>query len=424
MDAGQVGRGVAEAFVASQHAGHHGVDLAAASDHAQVAMRLPDQVAKRFLVAGVVTGEDENEVGVAQIGEGDVELVDVVGLGGRVRERRMLEQFFSVVEHHDAKVSGVRDRGQRLSNMPATDEDQTCRRLQMLHENLHCAAAAHREIPNEVGLDRAGAAVSQRVAARVDDLGFDGAAAHSADHLAVLMKKKLGADRLRGRTRTPDHGGERCPPTRALEDIDDFAGQLGWGDTATQRRRGVVVGFSHRGRECSSGPLPAIFEGMGTTALRWSLLSGAIGVAGCQEPYAGVCDGEGAAGVEVFQRGEPDEVLDGSDVPVFPPPQGGVFTELDVRLLGVTTDEIVSIRVDIFDAGGDLLAAQLYAGDGLPLACQPDASILIEDMPVGFNASVVLEELEGVDAAMTIRLAHDGGDTEVERAVTLRVTDY
>lgn len=158
--------------------------------------------------------------------------------------------------------------------------------------------------------------------------------------------------------------------------------------------------------------------------LGWSVLGGVCVVAGCQPSDPTVCNGAGAAAVEVYQRGDADEIIDGSDVPVFPPPQGGVFTELDVRLLGVTTDELVSIRVDVVDGGGDLLAAQLYAGDGLPLTCRPDASILIEDMPVGFNASVDLEELEGVDVTMTVRLAHGGGDTEVERAVTLRVTDY
>jgi hypothetical protein len=138
----------------------------------------------------------------------------------------------------------------------------------------------------------------------------------------------------------------------------------------------------------------------------------------------GPCDGAGDPAIELRQRGEDALIVDGSELPVFPPPQGGVWTELDVRLLGISPDEVESLRVDVVDGGGTILAAEFYLGEGLPLLCRMDGSIEIDNMPVGFGDLELLEQLDGVGATMTTTLSHPGGDSVSTVAVTLRADTF
>lgn len=151
----------------------------------------------------------------------------------------------------------------------------------------------------------------------------------------------------------------------------------------------------------------------------------ASGAAGCEdEPSTGACRGEGEPRIELAQRNGETPIVDGADLPIFPPPQGGVWTEIDVRLLGVTVEEIESIRVDVLDAGSAILASELYLGENLPLLCRVDGSIEIDNMPVGFGDLSLLEALDGVGATMIITLAHGGGDTVATAGVTLRADSF
>lgn len=114
---------------------------------------------------------------------------------------------------------------------------------------------------------------------------------------------------------------------------------------------------------------------------------------------------------------------DGSEVPVFPPPQGGVFTELDVRIGGVTQDDLEMIRVRIEDEAGEQLANVQYQGAGLPLMCDEDDTLVVLNLPVGFDLSVMLPDLEGVQA--NVLLGIDTAQTTLDQtwSVTLRVTN-
>jgi hypothetical protein len=127
--------------------------------------------------------------------------------------------------------------------------------------------------------------------------------------------------------------------------------------------------------------------------------------------------------MEVFQRKDDIEVTEGSDLPVFPPPQGGVFTELDVYFIGVHPDAVDSIRIEVTDSAGAALAVQQY--NLLPLRCLQDDALFIDNMPVGFYESTVLDELEGVPATLRLLLlTRDEGEVEYARNVILRVTDF
>ena len=147
--------------------------------------------------------------------------------------------------------------------------------------------------------------------------------------------------------------------------------------------------------------------------------------AACEgEPAAGPCNGDGEPAIELTQRNGETPIVDGADLPIFPPPQGGVWTEIDVRLLGVVVDEIDSVGVDVLDADSASLGSELYLGENLPLLCRSDGSILIDNMPVGFGDLSQLERLDGVGATMITTLAHARGDTVSTIAVTLRADTF
>jgi hypothetical protein len=138
----------------------------------------------------------------------------------------------------------------------------------------------------------------------------------------------------------------------------------------------------------------------------------------------GPCNGVGDAAIELRERGGDTLLVDGSELPIFPPPQGGVWTEIDVRLLGIAAADVESIRVDVLDEGGATLGAELYLGDGLPLACRMDGAIEIDNMPVQLGDLAALEELDGVTATMTTTLSHSEGEVVSTIADTLHAEDF
>ena len=137
-------------------------------------------------------------------------------------------------------------------------------------------------------------------------------------------------------------------------------------------------------------------------------------------------DGPCAGGGDITAIAQPnrldtDPIEDGSEIPVFPPPQGGVFTELDVRIAGVASEDLELLRVRIEDDTGQQLANVQYRGDGLPLMCEDDR-LVVFNLPVGFDLDTMLQALDGVSA--TLLLGVDTVETTVEQtwSVTLRIT--
>lgn len=115
---------------------------------------------------------------------------------------------------------------------------------------------------------------------------------------------------------------------------------------------------------------------------------------------------------------------DGGRVPVFLPPQGGVFTELDVIMHGIAIEDVLRIRVTIDPPTGDLLATQMYQSVGLPMLCLPEGDISIRRLPVGFADGVLLEELDGVEAELAFKVFTTDGEPERTWDVVLGVTEF
>jgi hypothetical protein len=153
-------------------------------------------------------------------------------------------------------------------------------------------------------------------------------------------------------------------------------------------------------------------------------------LAGCPDdgPPPGDCPGGGDRELEVSRRDDDAPVLvDGAELDVFPPPQGGTFTELDVVIVGLRADQIDELRVDVqrLDDGSPL-SAQRYTGEAVEFGslCQPDDTLLLQNLPVGFFDSVVLEELEGVAATLTVAATVGDDEVRFEVDVVLTVTSF
>jgi hypothetical protein len=147
--------------------------------------------------------------------------------------------------------------------------------------------------------------------------------------------------------------------------------------------------------------------------------------AGCAEPpEEGDCgSGEVELALDPDRPGFP-ELVDGAEVPVFIPPQTGVFTELDVHMHGIAVDDVLELRVTVDPPTGDLLASQMYQGAALPLFCLPGGDILLRRMPVAFADAVVLDELEGVQAELALTVFTRTGDHDRTWNVVLRVSEF
>ena len=151
----------------------------------------------------------------------------------------------------------------------------------------------------------------------------------------------------------------------------------------------------------------------------------ALLLTGC--PGDGGDDGPCGADGDVSATAQPNRldtspIADGSEIPVFPPPQGGVFTELDVRIDGAPMEDLELIRVFIADDAGQQLANVQYQADGIPLMCDEDDTLVVFNLPVGFDLSVMLPELDGMPATMMLGVDTVAGTFEETWSITLRVT--
>jgi len=103
---------------------------------------------------------------------------------------------------------------------------------------------------------------------------------------------------------------------------------------------------------------------------------------------------------------------DGARVPVYVPTQGGIFTELDFELSGVTQDEVGSLHIVIRLQGGEVVADTIPA-TAFDLACQADGSLLLELWAVGFEDDVIdvgeIETLDEREATLIVEIQLEGG---------------
>jgi hypothetical protein len=153
----------------------------------------------------------------------------------------------------------------------------------------------------------------------------------------------------------------------------------------------------------------------------------AAALAGCPEPEpSGPCGPEdGDPVLTLANRGGGPRLADGVEVEIFLPPQGGVFTELDVTLEGLAQSELESLHIVVEDRDtGEPLADVRYLGSVIPLLCTEDDVLEVQYMPVGFTDPVVLAELDGVEATVTGTLETTRGDFSVGYDVVLRAVEY
>lgn len=142
-----------------------------------------------------------------------------------------------------------------------------------------------------------------------------------------------------------------------------------------------------------------------------------IAVAGCEEPVP-ECTGEG----EIDLVATPSffdypQLEDGARVPIYIPLQGGVFTELDIELTGLMTDELGSLSFTVRQDGGDVLA-QPAPSMSFPVECQEDGSLFLDTIPLGFQPEWTpdnIMDLDEVAAALIIQLQLKGGQAPVTR---------
>ena len=164
----------------------------------------------------------------------------------------------------------------------------------------------------------------------------------------------------------------------------------------------------------------------GAAVLALALASAAL--TGCPNPASsGPCGDEaGDPVLTLANRGDGPVLSDGAEVEIFLPPQGGVFTELDVAIDGLAHERLEYLRIRFDDrATGESLADIRYLGDAIPLLCEEDDdALVIQYMPVGFTDPVVLADLDGVQAAVTGTLETNRGDFSVTHGVVLVAVDY
>ena len=149
---------------------------------------------------------------------------------------------------------------------------------------------------------------------------------------------------------------------------------------------------------------------------------------GCPEPPpAGPCAGDGDPVLALANRGAAADLADGDELEVFPPPQGGVFTELDVTIDSMAASELQDfyVRVDAA-ATGESLATVRYYGEtlGMILRCTEEDLLVVDNVPVGFADALSLTDLDGVAAVLTGTLETTRGDFETRYEVVLHATEY
>jgi hypothetical protein len=157
-----------------------------------------------------------------------------------------------------------------------------------------------------------------------------------------------------------------------------------------------------------------------------ALVSVLGGLAGCPGPESDPCDNDGEPELTLANRGGGTVLADGVEVEIFLPPQGGVFTELDVAIDGLAADDLEHLHV-VFEARdtGESLADVRYIGNLIPLLCTEEDDVLVVlRMPVGFTDPVVLAELDGVETTVTGTLETTRGDFSMMHDVVLHAVDY
>jgi len=147
---------------------------------------------------------------------------------------------------------------------------------------------------------------------------------------------------------------------------------------------------------------------------------------GCPAPASPCGSEDGEPVLTLANRGGGPELVDGAEVEIFLPPQGGVFTELDVSIDGLAHDDLERLHIVFEDRDtGESLADVPYVGHLIPLLCvEEDDVLVVQRMPVGFTDPVVLENLDGVAATVTGTLETARGDFGVTHDVVLRAVDY
>ena len=147
---------------------------------------------------------------------------------------------------------------------------------------------------------------------------------------------------------------------------------------------------------------------------------------GCPEPSGeGPCAPAGPVELEVADRGEP--TLDEGDVlEVFFAPQGGVFSELDLRVTGLDPGDLEKLVVDLRDVSDQAqLAQEAYGGDAIErmFVCRPDGAWSLERVPV----AVLDDDLERLDqtrAQLRVELVTGEATTTFERTVVLEASEF
>jgi hypothetical protein len=116
---------------------------------------------------------------------------------------------------------------------------------------------------------------------------------------------------------------------------------------------------------------------------------------------------------------------DGARVPVYIPLQGGVFTELDIELTGLTKDDLSTLTFTVRQDGGDVLASPAPAMS-FPISCHEDGSLFLDTMPLAFRdewTQTNIMDLDEVAATMVIQLQLKGGMPPLTREYDV-ILDY
>jgi hypothetical protein len=146
---------------------------------------------------------------------------------------------------------------------------------------------------------------------------------------------------------------------------------------------------------------------------------------GCPGPDDGECDGDGDLAIELRpNHGDTSPIDDGSALAIFPPPQGGVFTELDVELRGLAEGELGQLQIRITRDDGASLSTVTYQGSGLPLLCQDGGALSVTGLPVGFDLTYALDDLDGDAATLTVDVITAGETLTESWPITLTVVEY
>ncbi len=147
--------------------------------------------------------------------------------------------------------------------------------------------------------------------------------------------------------------------------------------------------------------------------------------AGCAEaPSPGQCVSTDEPALTLGSR-RGATLVDGDELDVFPPPQGGVFTELDVSIVGVAPSDIAQLHVTVESTDtSERFASVTYPGSAIFAWCSEDGIVEIDDLPVGFEDAFGLPELAGRMAVLDGVLETRSADVSTRIDVVLRWTDY